>query len=212
MCGGATATQNQLQQEEADFYKTQIAAYNKAYSNFSDIQSVLNKQFEPILAAGPGQMGYTPEQLTDLNTQAAEGTAAYYRQAMQSQAEGEAAMGGGTSNINTTSGAASDTRARIAAAAAGQSAQQRLQIQSTGYDIGRQQWQNAIQGTEALAAGWNPNAFASSTTNSGQLASSQANQIAQQQQQAWGSVLGALGGIAGNVNFTQKTGWGLGKA
>ena len=199
MCGGATSTQNELQQEEADFYKTQIQAYNTAYSNFKDIQDTLNKQFAPILQAGPGQMGYTPQELTDLNTMAAEGTAGYYQQAQRALAQNEATLGGGTSNINMTAGASADARARLAAAAAGQSAQQRLQIQQQGYDIGRQQYGEAISGEEALAAGWNPNQFAGSATGAGQTASAQANQIAEQQQQAWGSVLGALGGIAGSA-------------
>lgn len=214
MCGGATGTQQQLQQEEADFYKTQIDAYNKAYSNFSDIQAALNKQFAPILAAGPGQMGYTPQELQDLNTQAAEGTASYYSQAQRALAGQEAALGGGTSNVNITSGAAADMRARLAATAAGQSASQRLGITTAGYDVGRQQWLNAIQGTEQLAAGWNPNQFAGSTTSAGGLASSEANTIAAQQQSAWQSVLGAVGGIAGqaagNMSYSKTAGFGFG--
>jgi hypothetical protein len=199
MCGGATSTQTELQQEEADFYKTQIGAYNKAYGNFSDINAKLTAQFDPILKAGPGQMGYTKNELTDLNTMATEGTAGYYKQAAQAAAEGEATLGGGTSNVNITSGAAADTRARIAAMAAGQSAQQRLQIEQSGYDIGRQQWQNAIAGEESLAAGWNPNAFSGSAVSAGSSASSMANTIAQQQQSAWQSVLGAVGGVAGQA-------------
>jgi len=206
MCGGATSTQQTLQKEEADFYKTQIDAYNKAYANFSDIQDTLNKQFAPILAAGPGQMGYTPGELTALNTQAAEGTASYYQQAQRALAQNEATLGGGTSNINMTAGASADARARLAAAAAGQSAGQRLQITQQGYDIGRQQWMNAISGEEALAQGWNPNAFSGSATSAGQTASAQANQIAQQQQAAWGSVLGALGGIAGSATGNLSVG------
>jgi hypothetical protein len=211
MCGGPSSTQLDLQKEEADFYKTQVSAYNKAYSNFSDIQDKLNAQFDPILKAGPGQMGYTDKELTDLNTMAAEGTSAYYRQAAKALGSTEATMGGGTSNINTTSGNAEDTRARIAAAAAGQSASQRLQIEQTGYEVGRQNYAGAVQGEESLAAGWNPNAFAGSATGAGTLASNTANTITQQQQSAWGSVLGALGGIAGNVTSPKIGGWGLGK-
>jgi hypothetical protein len=199
MCGGATGTQNKLQQEEADFYANQISAYKSAYSKFSDISDKLSAQFDPIIKAGPGQMGYTQGELTDLNTMAAECTAGYYKQAAKAAAEGEATLGGGTSNVNITSGAAGDLRAKIAAAAAGQSAQQRLQIQQSGYDVGRQQWQNAIQGEESLAAGWNPNAFSQSATGAGNTASSMANTIAQQQQSAWQSVIGAVGGVAGQA-------------
>jgi len=66
MCGGPTSTQTELQQEEADFYRNQISAYQTAYQNFSQIQSVLNAQFAPVLVKGPGQYGYTPEETAAL--------------------------------------------------------------------------------------------------------------------------------------------------
>ncbi|HEY2351079.1 MAG TPA: hypothetical protein VGH83_01130 [Candidatus Acidoferrum sp.] len=200
----------ELQREQADFYRTQVSAYNSAYKNFSDIQKTLNEQFAPILAAGPGQMGFTPEELSDLTTVATEGTAAQYAKAQKAMQQGQAARGGGTSNINMTSGGAEDERARMAAFAASQSAAQRLQIRATGYDVGRQQWQQAVAGEEDLAAGWNPNAFAGSATSAGKVASDTASNITKESQSAWGSVLGALGGIAGNVSSPSVGGWKLG--
>lgn len=197
MCGGPTSTQQKLQASEAAFYDKQIAAYDKAYANFSDLQGALKKQFDPIINAGPGQMGYTDAQRTDLNTLATGGTAGYYNQALKALGSQRATLGGGTSNINQTSGAAEAERARIAQTAAGQEAQQRLNIESTGYDIGRTQYQQAVAGEEALAQAWNPNSFASSTVSAGGLANEEANTIAQQQQSAWGTVLSSLGGIAG---------------
>jgi len=197
MCGGPSDTQSKLQSEEADFYQTQIDAYNKAYGKFSDLTDAIQKQFAPILQAGPGQYGYTTAEDAALRTQATEGTASYYSAASRALAERRAAMGGGTSNVNATSGPAQAEQARLAALGAGTESQQQLGITTTGYDIGRQQWQNAITGTMNLAQAWNPNTFSGSTVNAGQLASSEANYIAQQQQNAWGSVLGALGGVAG---------------
>ena len=197
MCGGPSGTQAKLQSEEADFYAQQMDAYNKAYSKYSDLTDAIQKQFAPILAKGPDQYGYTPTEDAALRTQATEGTASYYTAAQRALAERTGAMGGGTSNVNQTSGAAEAERARLATTAAGTEAQQNLGITTSGYDLGRQMWSNAMQGTTQLAGMWNPNQFASSTVNAGQLASSEANTIAQQQQSAWGSVLGALGGVAG---------------
>jgi hypothetical protein len=197
MCGGPSESQSKLNTEESAFYQKQMDAYDTAYANFSDLQGVLKKQFEPILAAGPGQMGYTPAQLTDLNTLATTGTAKSYDQVMRALGEQRATQGGGTSNVNLTSGVADAERARIGTDAAQQEASQRLQIESSGYDVGRQQYQQAVAGEEGLAAGWNPNSFAGSTVSAGQLANSEANTIAAQQQSAWGTILGALGGVAG---------------
>ena len=199
MCGGPSSAQTNLQNEESQFYQQQIDSYKAAYSKYSDLSDAIEKQFAPVLQAGPGQYGYTPTEDAALRTQATEGTASYYSAAQRTLAEQRAAMGGGTSNVNVTSGAADAERARLAAIAAGTESQQNLGITTSGYDLGRQMWSNAMSGTMQLAGMWNPNQFASSTVSAGQLASSQANTIAQQQQNAWGSVLGALGGIAGQA-------------
>ena len=199
MCGGPSGTQQALQQEEADFYKNQISSYNTAYSNFKDIQTTLNKQFAPILAAGPGQFGFTPDETTALRTQATEGTAQGYQAAQRALQQRIATQGGGTSNINLTGGPSAQVQEELAATGAQTSAQQNLGITTSGYQQGLTNWQNAASGEENLAAGWNPNAFAGSTTNAASPANSEANTIAQQGQQIWGSVLGALGGVAGNM-------------
>src|SRR5215471_6033166 len=157
MCSGPSATQMELQQEEADFYRTQINAYNKAYSNFSDIQAKLNAQFDPILKAGPGQMGYTPDELTTLRTQSTEGTAQNYAAAQRALQQRIATLGGGTSNVNTTGGVAGQLQAELASAGAGEQSRENLGITQSGYDVGRQMWQQAVAGEENLAAGWNPN-------------------------------------------------------
>lgn len=197
MCGGPTGTQQELQQEEADFYKNQIDAYNKAYANFSQIQDVLTKQFAPILAAGPGQYGYTPAEDTALRTQAGEGTVQNYTQAQRALQQRIAAQGGGTSNVNITSGGNRALQEELATAGAQESSRENLGITTSGYDLGRQMWAGAIQGEEGLGQAWNPNQFSASTVNAGNAAASEANTIAQQQNQMWGSVLGALGGVAG---------------
>lgn len=199
MCGGPSGTQQELQQSEADFYKNQIKAYDTAYSNFKELQGTLKAQFDPILAKGPGQMGYTPDELTSLRTQATEGTAQGYAAAQRALQQRIATQGGGTSNINLTGGPSQQIQEELASAGAKTSADQNLGITTSGYDLGRQMWGTAVTGEENLAAGWNPNAFSSSTTNAASPANAEANTIAQQGQQIWGSVLGALGGIGGSM-------------
>jgi len=209
MCGGPTSAQTELQQEEANFYKTQIQAYHQAYGQFSELQDVLKQQFAPILARGAGQMGYTPDELTTLRTQATEGTAANFAAAQRGLQQRIAAEGGGTSNVNLTGGPSQQIQAELASATAAESSRENLGITTSGYDLGRQMWGEAVKGTEGLAAGWNPNQFASSTVSAGNSAADEANQIAKLQNSAWGPVLSALGGIAGNVSSPSLGGWKL---
>lgn len=197
MCGGPSATQLQLQSEEAQFYATQIDAYHTAYSNFKDLQDRLNAQFAPIIAKGPNQFGFSDAEVQNLNSIATEGTARNYSSAKQALQESVATQGGGTSNINLTSGATTQLQEELASEGAATQSTTEQQIQQAGYAQGHQEWGEAVQGEENLAAGWNPNSFAGSTTNAAGTANTEANTITQEQNQMWGSIIGALGGIGG---------------
>lgn len=199
MCGGPSQTQMDLQESEKNFYDKQVAAYDTAYSKYSQITDYLKAQFDPILKAGPGQMGYTPDELTTLRTQSTEGTAQNYAAAQRALQQRIATQGGGTSNVNVTGGPQQQLQEELAATGAGEMSREQLGITSAGYDVGRQMWQQAVAGEENLASGWNPNAFSGSAVNAGTLASNTANTITQQQNAVWGSVLGALGGIGSSV-------------
>lgn len=206
MCGGPSSAQTENQQAQADFYKKQIAAYDTAYKNYTDLTATLKAQFQPILDAGPGQFGYTPGETTALRTQSTEGTAQAYAAAQRALQQRLATQGGGTSNINLTGGPSQQIQGELASTAAQESARENLDITTSGYAQGRANWQNAVTGFQNLAAGWNPNAFAGTTISAGSSAASEANTIAAQKNQMWGSVLGALGGIAGNM----AGGWATG--
>jgi len=199
MCGGPSAAETNLSNEEAQFYQTQINAYNTAYQNFSGIQAALNQQFAPILARGPGQTGYTPEELNALKTQSTEGVASQFAKAQVAANTAIASRGGGQDVTNITSGGAQELTGQLAATAASEAANEEMGITQSNYALGRQQYEQAIAGEEALAAGWNPNAYASSTVNAGNAAGEEASRITQEGEAVWGNVMGALGGVAGSA-------------
>lgn len=206
MCGGPSATQMDLQAEEADFYKTQVTAYNTAYTNFSQIQDALNKQFAPILAKGPNQYGFDATEDQTLRTQADQGTAQGYAKAKTALQESQATQGGGTSNINVTGGPQGEQDEELVAAGAGTMSAENLGITQAGYGQGYDEWKGAVAGEEDLAAGWNPNAFSGSANSSAKTANDEANTITSEQESVWGNVLGALGGAVG----TAAGGWATG--
>ncbi|HTH42891.1 MAG TPA: hypothetical protein VL498_06985 [Terracidiphilus sp.] len=206
MCGGPSQTQLDLQSEEAQFYKTQIDAYNTAYSNFSAIQSKLNAQFDPILKKGPNQYGFNAEEDQTLRTQATEGTANEYAKAKKALQENQATQGGGTSNVNLTGGPQNQEAEELAATGAATESAEQLGITEAGYQQGYNEYQAAVAGEEDLAAGWNPNSFSGSANNAAGTANSEANAITQEQEAVWGNVLGALGGAVGQATG----GWAMG--
>jgi hypothetical protein len=199
MCGGPTAAQENLQNEESQFYATQIQSYNTAYANYSQLQQTLTQQFAPVLAAGPGQTGFTDQETNALNTQAIEGTASNYQQAEETANAAINARGGGNDTTNITSGTAQQLNEEIASTAAGTESAEELGVTQSNFAQGRQNYENAISGEEEVASGWNPNTFAGSATNAAGAANTEADAIAQEQDSVWSSVMGALGGVAGEA-------------
>lgn len=208
MCGGPTSTQEQLQTEEANFYATQIDAYQNAYKNFSTLQNTLNAQFAPILAKGPNQFGFSDAEVANLNSIATQGTATNYGKAKQALQESIAAEGGGTSNVNLTGGGSAQLQEELASEAASTQSQEEEQIQQAGYQQGQTEWNEAVAGEEDLAAGWNPNSFAGSANSSATVANTEANTIEQEQNSLWSPIIGALGGVAGAAAGQMKP-WSL---
>jgi hypothetical protein len=140
MCGGPSSTELKLQDEEANFYATQIDAYHTAYGNFKSLQDRLDAQFAPIIAKGPNQFGFSDAELQNLNSIATEGTARNYGSAKRALQESIATQGGGTSNVNQTSGESNQLQEQLASDAAGVESGQQQQIQEAGYALGHQEW------------------------------------------------------------------------
>lgn len=197
MCGGPSQQQNDLSNEEADFYRTQVQAYNTAYQNFSTIQDTLNQQFAPVIAKGPGQRGFTDQERNDLMTKAREGTATEFSKAQQAVNSNFASRGGGNDVTNITSGAAGQTESDLAAYAANSEADTEMGINEADYSLGKTEYDQAIQGEEGLAAGWNPNTWSGSVNQSAKTANDEANEITKEKESVWGNVLGGLSGVAG---------------
>lgn len=197
MCG-ASSQSKQIEQTQQSYYNTLIGQAQSEFGDASQIFSSLTSAFTPILAAGPNQPGYSPQELSNLNSQAITETGQAYRNAAQAAGERTAAAGGGTQVL--PSGAAAGQAANIATAGAAQTANQLANIRTQSADIGRQNWLAA-----AGVLGGAPSVFGTSTgasnaaTSGGNAAANTANQIAQQSNSWMNLVGGALGGIGGSL-------------
>jgi hypothetical protein len=194
MCG-STGEQQNLEQQQAQMYKTLNQNYSTAFAQNQNILNSLTSTFQPILARGPYQTGYSPAQVTGLNTAASETIAQQYGAAQQAAARALAAQGGGDQLLPSSIQA--NTMANLAAQAAGQRATALNQNMLSNYQMGYQNWQNAANALAGVGNMVNPNAYAGSATSAGGLASTTANQIAQQSNSLWNAAIGALGGVGG---------------
>jgi len=210
MCG-PTAAQTNLQSEQADFYQEMTQEYSTVFGEDQGVLSELTKTFEPILAAGPSQEGFSAAEKNNLDSEAIQGTATNYAAAEKALREDQAAEGGG----NTFSVAGQDTeqRGELASQAANQESSEEEQITQADYAQGQQNFDTAASALTGVASELNPAGFAGATTGAGSAAGTTADQIAQEQDSEWTPVLSALGGVAGaaagNLNFGSG-GWSYG--
>lgn len=196
MCG-ATTQQNNLSQEQADYYAQTIQQQSQNYGEDQDLIKAMTAAYEPILAKGPNQEGFNDQELTSLNSQATEGTATNYAQAEKALGEQQDAAGGG--NPSLSSGAQTQQSAELAASAANEESGQKQQILQADYAQGYNEWQQAGQGIEAASGQLNPVGYSGAATGAGSAASNTANEIAQENNSWVNATLGVLGSVGGAI-------------
>jgi hypothetical protein len=206
MCGPDSAENQDLTQQNS-LTNTIQQAFNGRFASQSQINSLLTNALTPIAQAGPDQQGFGPQELAALNTSVGEGVGQNYAKATQALNNNLAARGGGNEMLPTGSQAA--LKGSLAASAANQLSSEQSQITQANYATGRQNFQSATAGLNALSAEMNPGQFSGQAIQSNEGAFGMASQINQQQNQKWADIAGgveALGGMAaggiGNLDFT----------
>lgn len=210
LCKGATDQQKEEAAASQKFTESLQNDYAQQFANQNAILGSLRSSLSPIIAAGPNQYGFSPEQEQVLNSQAIQGTGQQYANAKKALNEDIAAAGGG--NEFLPSGVAAQQRAQLASTGANQASSQLLGIKQAGYQQGYNMYQNALDRLSGVAQIYNPTGFAGQATGAGANAFNQASEVQKADAAAspWNVVGGILGGAAGA--FAGGLGGGVGKA
>lgn len=197
LCCGATQGQKDVANQQLSAYQALQQQGQAVFGDSSSLFNDLRNSLAPIVAAGPGQEGFSPAEKSALQSQAITNTGNAYRNAKQAAGEAMAAQGGG--NIgDVTGGSNAAINLGIAESAANQTSNELNQIDQADYATGRQNYENAVQGLGSSTGVFNPaTSAAEAATGSGTAAANTQNEIAQQDNSWVGAVTGALGGIAG---------------
>lgn len=198
MCG-ATNAQNEQEQSTTQAYQTATNQAQQIFGASSTAFQDLMKSAQPVVAAGPSQLGFSQQELSNLNSSAITqtGIEAKNEKAALGNSEATAAGTGGSGPVGP-GGATVGANLSLAENAGNQTASELSQIQQQDYAVGRQNYQNAV-GTVAGA----PGVFGAATsatgaaTGAGTLATTATENVASAQQGPWQLAAGALGGIAG---------------
>lgn len=218
MCGPSHAQETTFGNEQA--LSTLLAAnYNQRFADQSQLISSLKDQLTPIVNAGPDQQGMGPQELAALNTQAGEAVGQNYAKATSALNNQLAVRGGGAGDV--TSGAEGQLKAELASAGAQQASNESLAITKANYDLGRQKWQQATSGLNALVGETNPDNLGQLASGANQAAFGEATKIQQMKNQKEAAIMSGItslavdaatfgaGGIA-NLGAGESFGEGLG--
>ena len=197
LCKGASSQQQNLAASQTAFYNTMTQDYSTQFANQNAILGTLTQSLNPIIAAGPNQMGFNNAELTNLNSQALQGTGQSYANASQALKENQAASGGGNSYL--PSGVQSQQQAGLASAAANQESNQMLGIQQAGYAQGNSMYESAVGQLGGVANMYNANGTASSANSAGGAADSEANAVQTANQQGLNNLMGLASGAMGGA-------------
>lgn len=195
MCG-ATAAQNELQAQQAQFYSTLTSEYSTVFGENQSILNNLTSSLTPILKAGINQQGFSAGELSNLNSQAETGTGANYAQAKAALAGQEGAEGGGNTFI--PSGAKNQLNAQLAESGAAEASNLSSNVLASDYATGRQNYLTAASALGGVASELNPEGMAGAATGAGSAEGVTANQI-DQAGNSWMSLVGAGIGAAGSA-------------
>lgn len=194
MCGD-NSQQTEIQQQQAEFSQQMMQENAQVYGKQQGILDSLNSGFQAIIANGPSQKGFSDQQLTNLDTQSTEATAADMTKASQALGNGQAAQGGGDTFI--PSGVKTQEQEQLAAAGATSDSSTKSQILQADYAQGNTNYNNAVAGSETVAADLNPVGYSDAATASSTAAANEANAIATSANSPFTAVMGALGGVTG---------------
>src|ERR1700730_1136916 len=195
--------------DQANFFKTLQSSYGQMFGSQQGILSSINNALDPILKAGPNQMGFSASETADLRGQAINSSAAQNR---NEQTIAASSAGG---NTGVTTGGEKQLQAEIASRAGTSLSSEENQINLKSAEVGRQNFFSAEAGLGGVASLENPTAYAGATTSAGGQAYSDASMNNQASNQ-WaadigglaGAALGGLGGKFLDSNFAGKLGGG----
>lgn len=193
---GADSDQKQISQQQQQNFQTLNNQAGQVFGAGSQVFKDLTSSFEPVLAAGEDQSGFSAAQLANLKSQAITNTGVATRNAQQAAGERGSAQGGGTTIL--PNGAQMGQNAAIAEAGSNQTAGELSNINLQNAELGRQNWMNAAGVLSGAPGVFNAaTGAAGASTTAGSDAFNSATGV-NNANNAWvGDVAGVLGDAAG---------------
>lgn len=190
---GPTAAQENLQDQQAAFYQQATQEATATYGEDQALLTQMQSVFDPILAKGPQQEGFSAPEVANLKGQAIEGTATNYAGAAKAVNEQLAARGGGTNPL--PSGGDAELKEEVADSAAEELSKEETQINEADYAEGEKQFGEATSALEDVSGQYNPTAYEGGATSAGSAEEKTASDIAEESDSWENAAIGAAGSL-----------------
>jgi hypothetical protein len=207
---GPSAGQSQALKSDQAFQQLLSQDYGQVFGENQQLFKNLTNNLGSIIAAGPGQQGFTAPELASMNSQAINSAAAG-NQKLQT-AIGEQGALSGNADPGVQSGIEEAEKAQAATAVDTNLSNQQANITQANYNTGRQNYWAATGAQEAAPGAFeNPsNQLAGEVTGANQATGAQANQNASSS--VGNELLGLTEGLAGDAATTFKGSFAQGGA
>lgn len=188
MCG-PSHEQRMLEAKQSSLADLMMQSFRQRFAQQSDLLTKLQQSvYQPIISAGPGQQGMTPQERAAYQTQILNTTGANYESAKRALQTTLSARGGG--NVALPSGAEAQLQAVLASQAAGQTSAEELALTQQDYALGRERYDRAVAGQQALLGAFDPTAYASRAESGFGTAFGEATKIKEMENQAQAAITG----------------------
>jgi hypothetical protein len=194
MCG-PSSDMKLLEAQQASLASLMRADYAQRFDQQSAVLQQLNSILSPIAQAGPSQRGMSDEERAALNTAAMVNVSGGIRNTQQATRTALAGQGGGAASP-LTSGIQQQIAGSLASRGAQQLAALQTDITRQDYALGRNQWQAAMAGLQALGSQYNPVPYGQLGAGATESAFDQATKIQQMRNQAEAGIIGGIGSLA----------------
>jgi len=192
--GGTSAAAEANEQAQTEFYKMMQQEQTTTFGESQSLLDAIKGSWDSILAAGPGQLGYTPEENTALRTGITDTGATATANAINSTDLRMKQQGGGANVLPTGAGEALTENATVLG---NQSTAEQLNAETAAdYAQGLTNFNNATTVLSGTAGLENPVGTANATTGAGSNATSAINLADTESSQPLNTI---LGGIAGGI-------------
>jgi hypothetical protein len=194
LCGPSTQ-EKQIESSTQNLGQSLQSNYAQRFGQQSKLLQSLNDSLSPIVAAGPSQTGFSPEELAARNTTAINNAGAANIHARQAAGNAFAGQGGGSAS-DIVSGIHKSIEGDIASASANELANTQNAITGEDYAVGRSNYDKAVAGAHALSGEYDPKSFAEGADSSFGSAFKEANTIQQERGSQISSIIGTVGSLA----------------